>query len=167
MGLSQQALADKGREKDPYFFSMPEINLWGHILKREDMSLVFYETEDIKAIADIFNDFSNPELNAIHNSYINYYTDSSYNLYNFGPVLRDKTKSVPVAQLIANKWRCALEYFRNLKPEEYIQFVNYCSSFLRHELHSFFFFIPNYRINEFSNNKDVELYYHWRLAINR
>jgi hypothetical protein len=156
------------KEQEPYFFSIPEVNLWGHILKREDMSLVFYEPEDIEAIRNIFKDLSDPNLSKIYERNREYYIDTVTKLYNINIVMpRQRVSSIHITQQIADKWSNALIYFKSLKSTDYVQFVNYCTSFLKHELHTFIFFVPNYRMSSFSANKDVELHYYWRLALNR
>jgi len=155
------------QENKSYLFSMPEINLWGHILKREDMSLIFYDMEDIEALHNIFKDISNPNLEKLYIDYSNDYVTKCMKLYNLGYVCRNYDDYKSVIKSISDKWEMAADYFDSIKETDYIKFIDYCTSFLKHDLHTFLFFLPNYKISEFSSNKDIELYYHWRLAINK
>lgn len=164
----RRMLSRRLEEKEPYFFSIPEIILWGRTLTREDMSLVFYEPEDIEALAGIFKDISDSSNDCIYKDHRGYYLDTLYKQYNFNvTVPKDKTSSSFVTQQIANKWDSTFAYFQSIKPNDYVQFVNYCTAFLRHDLHTFIFFVPNYMMGDFSTIKEIDLYYHWRLALNR
>jgi len=175
MELSRQRIIQEtnrrvreNKEVEPYFFYMSEINLFGRTLYREDMSLVFYEPEDIEMLSNIFKNISDPCYERIYDMYRVYYLETLYKQYNFNVITpKDRVSSVSLTQQISNKWDNAYTYFRSIKPEDYIKFVNYCTAFLRIDLHTFLFFVPNYLMDNFSDNKDIALYYHWRLALNR
>ena len=158
--------AERAQGKDPYFFNT-SANLWGHTLDNDDMSLVFYDVEDIRTLGGIFRDLSDPVLEKAFKTYSDAHVTNCMKLYNLGPICRNYRDSGSVLKSIADKWEHALEYFEKTDSADYVDFVDYCTSFLRHDLHTFLFFLPNYLMSQFSANKDVELHYHWRLAINK